>query len=84
MDCRYFAGAFRYPWSGDGAVFHGAKSGEVVMWFLVWFQVMNNNIEHYQLNQFTTENECREALEDAKVLITTSQTTVYCFEVIPK
>ena len=22
------------------------------MWFLVWFQVMNNNIEHYQLNQF--------------------------------
>jgi hypothetical protein len=54
------------------------------MWFLVWFQVMNNNIEHYELNQFTTENECREALEDAKVLITTSQTTVYCFEVIPK
>ena len=54
------------------------------MWFLIWFQVMNNNIENYQLNQFTTENECREALEDAKVLITTSQTTVYCFEVIPK
>ena len=45
---------------------------------------MNNNIEHYQLNQFTTQNECEEALEDAKVLITTSQTTVYCFEVIPE
>ena len=54
------------------------------MWFLIWFQVMNNNIEHYQLNQFPTEKESKEALEDAKVLITTSQTTVYCFEVIPK
>ncbi len=54
------------------------------MWFLVWFVVINNNIEHYQLNQFTTEMECTEALEDAKVLITTSQTTVYCFEVIPE
>ena len=54
------------------------------MWFLVWFQVVNNNIDHYQLNQFTTEVECAEALEDAKVLITTSQTTVYCFEVIPE
>jgi hypothetical protein len=54
------------------------------MWFLVWFVVINNNIDHYQLNQFPTENECNEALEDAKVLITTSQTTVYCFEVIPQ
>jgi hypothetical protein len=54
------------------------------LWFLIWFQVINNNIEHYQLNQFPTQSECEEALEDAKVLITTSQTTVYCFEVIPK
>jgi hypothetical protein len=58
--------------------------GDGRLWFLIWFQVINNNIEHYQLNQFPTENECEEALEDAKVLITTSQTTVYCFEVIPK
>jgi hypothetical protein len=56
----------------------------MVMWVLVWFVVINNNIDHYQLNQFTTEMACAEALEDAKVLITTSQTTVYCFEVIPK
>ena len=58
--------------------------GDGRLWFLVWFVVINNNIEHYQLNQFPTEIECAEALEDAKVLITTSQTTVYCFEVIPE
>ena len=58
--------------------------GDGKLWVLLWFQVMNNNIEHYELNQFKTEKECREALEDAKILITTSQTAVYCFEVIPK
>jgi len=54
------------------------------MFFLVWFMFTNNNIESYQLNQFTTEMECDDALDDAKVLITNSTTVVYCFEVIPK
>ena len=54
------------------------------MWFLVWFMFTNNNIESYQLNQFSTEVECTEALEEAKVLITNSTTVVYCFEVMPE
>jgi len=54
------------------------------MFFLVWFMFTNNSIESYQLNQFSTEMECKEALESAKVLITNSTTVVYCFEVIPK
>jgi hypothetical protein len=44
----------------------------------------NNSIESYQLDQFSTQMECDEALDDAKVLITNSTTVVYCFEVIPK
>jgi len=56
----------------------------MVMWFLVWFMFTNNNIESYQLNQFSTEVECAEALEEAKVLITNSTTVVYCFEVMPE
>jgi len=56
----------------------------MVMWFLVWFMFTNNNIESYQLNQFSTEVECTEALEGAKVLIINSTTVVYCFEVMPE
>jgi len=54
------------------------------MFFLVWFMFSNNSIESYQLDQFSTQMECDEALDDAKVLITNSTTVVYCFEVIPK
>ena len=54
------------------------------MWFLVWFMFTNSKLEHYQLKQFSTENECRQELEKAKVLITNSTTVVYCFEVIPE
>jgi len=54
------------------------------MWFLVWFQVMNNNFVHYQLGQFPTQAICEVAEEKARVLITTSHTAVYCFEVVLK
>ena len=54
------------------------------MFFLVWFMFTNNQLEYYQLDQLSTKQECNEALEDAKVLITNSTTVVYCFEVIPK
>jgi len=52
------------------------------MWFLVWFQFMNNNLDHYQLGQFPTQILCEDAKEKSKILITTSSTSVYCFEVI--
>jgi hypothetical protein len=53
------------------------------MWFLVWFQFINNDLTHYQLGQFTTEILCEDAKRDAMVLITGSTTSVYCFEAIP-
>jgi hypothetical protein len=54
------------------------------MWFLVWFMFTNNNLENYQLGQFSTNVDCQEALEASKILVTNSTTVVYCFEVIPK
>ena len=54
------------------------------MWFLVWFQFMNNDLTHYQLGQFTTEMLCKEAKEEAVVLITGSTMAVHCFEIVPK
>ena len=54
------------------------------MWVLVWFQIINNNVTHYELGQFTSSSECARAKDDAKVLITNSNTVTYCFEVTPK
>tara|TARA_R110000803_G_scaffold73648_1_gene137538 strand:+ start:481 stop:645 length:165 start_codon:yes stop_codon:yes gene_type:complete len=54
------------------------------MWFLVWFQFMNNNLEYYQLGQFAGPMLCEEAKKEALVLITSSTMSVYCFEVIPE
>tara|TARA_R110000787_G_scaffold1012_1_gene3684 strand:- start:1 stop:174 length:174 start_codon:yes stop_codon:yes gene_type:complete len=53
----------------------------MVMWVLVWFQIINNNVNHYELGQFADSSSCVRAKEDAKVLITDSNTITYCFEV---
>ena len=50
------------------------------MWFLFWFQLINNNITSYNLGQFPTEELCKSAKEEATVLITGSTTALYCFE----
>ena len=54
------------------------------MWVLVWFQIINNNVSHYELGQFSSSGQCARAKDDAKVLITNSHTVTYCFEVISK
>jgi len=51
------------------------------VWLLVWFQLINNNVTHYELGQFISEEDCVKAKEEAVVLITNSSTTLYCFEI---
>ena len=54
------------------------------MWVLVWFQLLNNNVTHYELGQFMSSSECARAKDDAKVLITNSNIVTYCIEIVPK
>ncbi len=51
------------------------------MWFLVWFQLMNGQLDYYQLGWYDSERECRDAREKAVVLMTTNNSAVECFEV---
>jgi len=51
------------------------------MWLLVWFQLINNNMTHYELGQFISQEDCVKAKAEAGVLITRSSTTLYCFEI---
>ena len=56
----------------------------MVMWFLVWFQIMNNKVTHYELGQFGDSSSCARAKDEAKVLITNSNIVTYCFEILPE
>ena len=51
------------------------------MWILVFFQLINNNVTHYELGQYLTQKECGQELTKASVLVTTSNIALYCFEV---
>jgi len=52
------------------------------MWVLMFFQLLNNSVTHYQLGQYPVEKECEAEKTKASVLVTTSNVTLYCFEVI--
>jgi hypothetical protein len=49
--------------------------------FLIWFQLLNNNLTYYQIGQYLTQTECEAAKREAVVLVTTSTIAIHCFEV---
>jgi hypothetical protein len=51
------------------------------MWVLMFFQLINNNVTHYQLGQYPVQQECEKEKTKASVLVTTSNIALYCFEV---
>tara|TARA_R110000764_G_scaffold174156_1_gene260716 strand:+ start:118 stop:276 length:159 start_codon:yes stop_codon:yes gene_type:complete len=51
------------------------------MWVLMFFQLINNNLSHYQLGQYPTQQECAQEKDRAVVLVTTSNIALSCFEV---
>jgi len=53
-----------------------------MMWILVWMQlVTSQGVEHYQLDMFTKEADCQDALTKAVVLINSSSEMLACLEV---
>ena len=51
------------------------------MWVLMFFQLINNKLTHYQVGQFPTQQECAQQQDRAGVLVTNSNIALYCFEV---
>ena len=53
-----------------------------MMWILIWMQlVTSQGVEHYQLGTFTKETDCKAALKEAVVLVSTSSEMLACLEV---
>ena len=53
----------------------------MVMWFLMWMQFFNNDLNYHQLSQHPNRVECMKARDEAKVLVTARTIMVQCFEV---
>jgi len=51
------------------------------VWVLMFFQLINNQVSHYQIGQFPTQEACMREQEIAAVLVTNSNIALYCFEV---
>jgi len=50
------------------------------MWVLLWVQLSTSGFEHYHIESFTKEVVCKEALEDASVLVTSDKAKVVCLK----
>ena len=51
------------------------------MWFLIWFQLMNGQLDYYQVgNTYSSLEECNKEKETASVLVTSRNAGLFCLE----
>lgn len=51
------------------------------MWVLVFLHLMHGKMEYYQLGTFETQNACYAEKENAKTLVKTQNSGVFCLQV---
>jgi hypothetical protein len=53
----------------------------VAMWVLLWLQLVSGTFDHYHISSHSSEEACKEALKEAKVLVTNTNTKVVCIKI---
>ena len=56
-------------------------AGTLVMWVLLWLQVVSGSFDHYHVGSYSSEEACKEAQKEAKVLVTNQNSKVVCIEI---
>ena len=51
------------------------------MWVLLWLQVISGTFDHYHIGSHSTEEACKLALKEAKVLVTNNNSKVGCIKI---
>ena len=59
----------------------GQMAGALVMWVLLWLQVISGSFDHYHVGSYSSEEACKEAQKEAKVLVTNQNSKVVCIEI---
>tara|TARA_R100000329_G_scaffold130582_1_gene109721 strand:- start:889 stop:1050 length:162 start_codon:yes stop_codon:yes gene_type:complete len=51
------------------------------MWVLLWLQVITGNFDHYHVGSYSSEEACKLAKKEAKVLVTNQNSKVVCIKI---
>ena len=51
------------------------------MWVLLWLQLLSGEFDHYHIGSYSSEEACKQAKADAKVLVTTTNNKVVCIKI---
>ena len=51
------------------------------MWVLLWLQLVSGTFDHYHVGSYSSEEACKEAKVEAKVLVTTTSSKVVCIKI---
>ena len=46
------------------------------MWVLLWLQLVSGTFDHYHVGSYSSEEACKEAQKEAKVLVTNQNSKV--------
>tara|TARA_Y100001972_G_scaffold105621_1_gene133330 strand:+ start:56 stop:235 length:180 start_codon:yes stop_codon:yes gene_type:complete len=56
-------------------------AGALVMWVLLWLQVISGSFDHFHVGSYTSEEACKIAQKEAKVLVTNQNSKVVCIKI---
>lgn len=51
------------------------------MWVLLWLQLASGTFDHYHVGSYSSEEACKEAKAEAKVLVTAANSKVVCIKI---
>lgn len=51
------------------------------MWVLLWLQLVSGTFDHYHISSHSSEEACKAALKEAKVLVTNTNNKVVCIKI---
>jgi hypothetical protein len=51
------------------------------MWILLWLQLVSGEFSHYHVGSYSSEEACKAARAEAKVLVTNTNSKVVCLKI---
>ena len=53
----------------------------IYMWVLLWLQLVSGTFDHYHVGSYSSEEACKVAQKEAKVLVTNQNSKVVCIKI---
>ena len=53
----------------------------MIMWVLLWLQLVSGTFNHYHVGSYSSEEACKAAQKEAKVLVTNQNSKIVCIKI---